>query len=36
VLRKMSTQSHLLAVEGIAVLGALQFFYLAIKDLNSP
>ena len=35
VLRKISTESHLIAVEVIAALGALQFFYLAIKDLNA-
>lgn len=33
VLRKISTESHLIAVEIISALGAAQFFYLAFKDL---
>ncbi len=34
VLRKVTNESHLIAVESLSVLGALQFFYLAFKDLG--
>jgi uncharacterized membrane protein YfcA len=34
VLRKLSTNTHLVVVEALSVVGALQFFYLGFKSLT--